>query len=225
MAFFISPRANKEELYAYFVVKDYLFKNKDTFVGETGVTLGEPDLMAADGSVGCEVTTCETRSTFDLAYKLFGALKNENFSTKKLKFINPIRKYKRFEPKEKAVFKIKSKNVEFNKSSDEILEALEYVLIKKLTKLNNNSYYAPHKIYLIVLSDFANKKMVSIEQYKQVFDNVSANFDKQFDGVFVTFNDQLYLFKDNKIHLLTEEKTFLQQKTNLNYYVEPEQEM
>lgn len=225
MAFIVSPRTNKEELYAYFVIKDYLFNNKNVFVGETGTTLGEPDLMATDNSVGCEVTTCETRATFELAYKLFGVLRNDNFDTKKLKFINGPKKFKRFEPKEKAVFKIKSKNVEFNKSSDEILEALEYVLTKKLTKLNNNSYYAPHKIYLIVLSDFANKKMVSIEQYKQVFDNVSANFDKQFDGVFVTFNDQLYLFKDNKIHLLTEEKTFLQQKTNLNYYVEPEQEM
>ena len=220
MDFLTTPRTNKEELYAYFVLKKHLFENKYTYVGESGVDLGEPDIMTADHKIGCEVTMCETQSGFALAQKLFGVLREENFDLANLKFINKPVYYKRGKVDHKVTFTVQSKAAEFNQTSEEILEALEYVLTKKLLKLNHGNYSTPQKIYLMVLSDFVSKQSVSISDYKNMFDKVSASFEKQYDGVFVTLNNQLYLFdKDGAIRVMTDQKTLTAQKNDLNYHL------
>lgn len=218
MDFFITSTANKEELYSYFILKDILFLGKKTNIGDFG-QIGIPDLMTTDGEIGCEVTICEKEKTFNFVRKLIGSLKKYNFDTSKLKFLCnenlPRYNYANVGKKQKFVYKAQTECESADKA--EILREFEYVLTKKLKKLKKGNYRYPKNIYLIILSDFACKK-VKIDEYKKIYDQIATDFKKKFDGVFVTLNNKLYFIsKENNLTLVTNNKEFANLKKSLHY--------
>lgn len=193
MTYIIDTGARKEELYAYLLLKDYLFQNKQVRIGDNGQN-GLPDVYSTDFQVGLEVTRAETPKTFEIASKLFGTLKNNDFDTTSLRFVSHKPKHNHLkQAKGLAGANYKTRNRYEAYTSEQVLDEFEFVLNKKFSKLNNReSYNAVQKKNLIILSDYIYKDFITIEDYKDIYDNVATQYDIKFDNVFITLNNELY---------------------------------
>lgn len=219
MDFEINKTAHKEELYAYLMLSDNLFKNRKVYVGDAGDGYSNlPDLYTEDFKIGVEVTMCERRCVFEMFSKMIGPMKENDFNVNSLKFaVDPVAKFKRavFKEGHRYLRKKRENNQVYKKG---VLSDLEYILTKKLTKLNKGYYNGVKNKYLLVVSDFAKKSNYNAVDYKNLYVKLAKKFDKKFEGVFFLLNEKMYyLNKENVIKRIKNKNLTRKQKNKFHY--------
>lgn len=199
------------ELYAYLMLKDNLFKYKDVVIGDD-IPNGLPDIYTVDKKIGVEVTCVEEKHVYNLLHSLFKDvttnknglnLKTESFDSVNMKFAE--NRLKNANLKNKIRLNTNSTLKAQKESTKEgITNALNYVVNKKLNRLNNSAGYSGCKnIFLFLVSDHITKKHVNVNDYRSIYLKLCKKYNKKFDGVFVALNDKLYFIdKQNKINVI-----------------------
>lgn len=218
MTFETRKNACKEELYAYLMLRKHIFNNKHVIIGDEGQN-GLPDIYSDDFKIGLEVTVAEEASSFEIICKFFGSVTQSNFDKNNLKFISNKNyshlKLANISKKQKLRMRKKVEDM----SLDGILDSFAQILHKKLVKLNTKSVYSKVKSpNLVVLSDFIPKDFVTIEDYKDVYDEISEMFDKKFDNTFIFLNNEIYTINSaGNIKILSDYESTLTAKKSHNY--------
>ena len=210
MEYILRQNYHREELYAYLLLKDVLFQDRVALIGDDG-THGVPDLSTMDRKVCCEVTVSETMSVFDVIRKMFlGPIEKPEID--KLKLANV--KYVNIKPAhiQPAEYKLDKVGLS-SEEKEEYLKHFEYILRKKIIKLNKGTYRKSEKTFLIVLSDFKQKNNIHLSEIQAIYKNTVNNYRKKFDGVFVTLNNQLFLFNpEGDFKLIKNQQELLKKK-------------
>lgn len=162
----IYKNAKKEEIKAYYVLKDIFFNDKDTVVGDD-ISKGLPDIFTEDYSIGVEVTSCEHISQF---------LKENKKTLTKEEITNLVNYYDNLS--------LKDKNLFFNGEFENILE-------KKIRKIGN--YKSCKSINLIIMSDNEDKHFIRRESLAKIYRNLVEKYKKKYDNIFLYYNDCLYV--------------------------------
>lgn len=164
----VKPNAKQEEINAYVILKEYLFKGKTTVIGDSFLSK-LPDIYTEDKSIGVEVTSCEHISQY---------LK-ENYKKKievKKEIGAIIKQY--------DALSLKDKNILFN-------EEFEKVLANKIKKIKH--YTNCKSINLIIVSDNENKNFIRRESLSKIYEKLVEKYKIKYDNLFLFYNDTLYI--------------------------------
>lgn len=162
----LKKNAKLEECKAYFLLKDVLFYDKVTIVGDD-ISKNLPDVYTKDLSIGVEVTSCEHISQF---------LK-ENYN-------KTNNKTAQFLIDEYDNLTLKDKNLLF-------MEEFEKVLEKKIKKISN--YKSCKSLNLIIISDNENKNFIRRESLAEIYENLTLKYKRKYDNLFLYYNNTLYV--------------------------------
>lgn len=213
MKIILRQKYYNSELYAYYLLKDILFNKSNTYIGDSG---NAPDLMTDDCKIGCEVTCSEDPSIFTIMKKLgFDKKNSKKYKSINLKYVNKkyirLKSYSDEEQNEKQIFTLYKKDFTLQ-DKEEYLNHFNYIVSKKLKKLNRGLYNDCENVFLIVLSDFRLKPNVNIEELQNIYKNLCKEYSRNFCAVFVTINNKVYLFDANEIRLMKDNVTYNKQK-------------
>lgn len=211
MEYLLRQNYNREEFYAYSLLKDILFKGQLTVIGDDGLN-AVPDLATINNEIGCEVTVSEPMSVFNVINKIYLG-KEYKYKKSKLRVCvnSDLLQVKRGEMSTQT-FNISKQTLTEN-DKNEFLQQFEYILTKKIHKLNKGTYRNSKKNYLIILSDFKLKKNVSINDLQSICKKSISKYRKKFDAIFITFNNSLYMFdKLGEYSIVKNQQEFLKQK-------------
>lgn len=184
----LRKNAKDEEIKAYNILKDILFKNDIAIIGDN-ISKNLPDIYTKDFDIGVEVTSCEHLSQFLL----------DTFSKnhkKKGKNVNEI--IKLYEN-----LSLKEKNLLF-------LNEFEKILEKKIKKID--VYKHCKSLNLIIISNLETKSYVRRESLAEIYQKLVLKYNKKYDNLFLFYNNTLYVsinynfVKLKKINTLSEEK-------------------
>lgn len=162
----ILKNAKKEEIKAYNLLKDILFEDKETVVGDL-IEKRLPDIFTKDLSVGVEVTSCEHLSQFLI----------ENRRTLRNKDAEIIMDY--YEN-----MSLKDKNLFFNMEFEKILE-------NKIRKIGN--YKSCKSINLIIMSDNEEKHYIRRDSLAKIYQSLVEKYKVKYDNLFLYYNNNLYV--------------------------------
>lgn len=217
--FEIKPNAQQSEIFAYFLLKDNVFKNKKTYVGDSTYT---PDIYTYDYKIGVEVVRCENPSTFYYYAHIFND-PNYVFDKTKLRFVYKKNSNKRF----KIALKYKTNSPFYLAPStmpkvlnkkQEFINALIYNLNQKHKKLNAGNYNSCQSKNLFIFSDYEKKDYISVEEVVEICQEIRSQFPKTFDKIYLAMNSKLYqIEKDGSFELIKNEQFMQQKKKELDY--------
>ena len=200
--------ARKEELSIYLFLKDYLFKDKIVYIGDSKIpqvvlnrasSNSFTDIFSEDKQVGLEVVTYETEKDYYLNKSFFGHLKSTRLDAYTIEYnsnINPKIKHTFLSALAQAQNMYIDNETKFH--SQEIYNRIN----EKLKKLNNNKYCAFKSINLAIFTPFANKK-ISIKNISNIYKNLSKKYAKNFDNLYIFLNNKVYeINKSQKVKII-----------------------
>ena len=194
--------ARKEELSIYLFLKDYLFKDKIVYIGDSKIPQAVlnkasvnsfTDIYSEDKQIGLEVVTYETEKDYYLNKNFFGHLKATRLNTCTIEYNANL------QPKIKHVFLsalMQSENTYINNETQFHSQEIYNRINEKLKKLNNNKYCAFKSINLAIFTPFSNKK-ISIKNIANIYKNLSKKYAKTFDNLYVFLNNKVYEINRN----------------------------
>lgn len=222
--FEIKPNAQKAEIFAYFLLKDSVFLNKKTIIGDE---LKHPDLYTQDDFVGVEVVCCENPSIF---FKHENILNNEAvvFDETLLKFVNKSAinsnryslgmKYKFGS----TFYTSPASQKKLDERKKVYIERLRYNLENKHKKLNRGNYSACAHRNLFIFSDYSKKNYISLDEIIDICQDVRKDYDKTFDNIYIAFNNNLNeIHRDGTTKLIRGEKSMGRNKHKFDYEFYP----
>lgn len=165
----LRKNAKDEEIKAYKVLKDVLFRNEVAIIGDD-ISKNLPDIYTQSYDIGVEVTSCEHLSqylmdTFSKKHKK----KGENVS----EIINLYEN-----------LSLKDKNLLF-------LNEFENILEKKIKKID--VYKHCKSLNLIIISNLENKSYVRRESLAEIYQKLVLKYNKKYDNLFLFYNNTLYV--------------------------------
>lgn len=165
----LRKNAKDEEIKAYKVLKDVLFRNEVAIIGDD-ISKNLPDIYTQSYDIGVEVTSCEHLSqylmdTFSKKHKK----KGENVS----EIINLYEN-----------LSLKDKNLLF-------LNEFENILEKKIKKID--VYKHCKSLNLIIISNLENKSYVRRESLAEIYQRLVLKYNKKYDNLFLFYNNTLYV--------------------------------
>ena len=188
----LNKTARKEEVLAYIICKDYIFGDKDCYIGDA-MNSNCPDIYTTDKTIGAEVVMCDTFSTFKNIekYKIGNVFDNDN----KIK-TNPKSLYNK---KYSSGLKLK----QIIPPAEEYYQNLIKALNSKLENLNTNHYDGCKHLYLIVVSNLAHKDYVSVDKVFEIGKEVISNYPRHYENVYITLGSKiLSIDKDLKCEVI-----------------------
>ena len=165
----IKNNARKDEIKAYFLLKDILLNDKNVIVGDD-IANKLPDIYSEDKKIGIEVTSLEHIAEF--------IKEKYNLSYKK-----PSKNYKDIVDYYENL-SLKDKNILFNNEFEILLE-------KKMKKKTN--YASCENISLIIISDNEKKPYIRRESLVEIYRKLCIKYNKKYDNLFFYYNDTLYV--------------------------------
>ena len=165
----LRKNAKDEEIKAYKVLKDVLFRNEVAIIGDD-ISKNLPDIYTQSYDIGVEVTSCEHLSqylmdTFSKKHKK----KGEDVS----EIINLYEN-----------LSLKDKNLLF-------LNEFENILEKKIKKID--VYKHCKSLNLIIISNLENKSYVRRESLAEIYQRLVLKYNKKYDNLFLFYNNTLYV--------------------------------
>ncbi len=165
----LRKNAKDEEIKAYKVLKDVLFRNEVAIIGDD-ISKNLPDIYTQSYDIGVEVTSCEHLSqylmdTFSKKHKK----KGEDVS----EIINLYEN-----------LSLKDKNLLF-------LNEFENILEKKIKKID--VYKHCKSLNLIIISNLENKSYVRRESLAEIYQKLVLKYNKKYDNLFLFYNNTLYV--------------------------------
>lgn len=174
MNYVIKDNAKLDEIKAYFVLKDVLFKDKLTLIGDDWRKM-VPDIYTKDLSIGVEVVSCEHISSYLHETLILSNPKKVNRVS--LEFCNNlINEYENLSLKDKQLLF----NAEFEKQ-----------VSKKLRKIEN--YSGVEDLNLFVMSDNENKNFIRREILLDLYKNACKGRKKVFHKLYFYYNNKLFV--------------------------------
>lgn len=174
MNYIVKDNAKLDEIKAYFVLKDVLFQDKLTLIGDDWRKL-VPDIYTKDLSIGVEVVSCEHISSYLHETLILSNPKKVNKVS--LDFCNNlINEYENMSLKDKQLLF----NAEFEKQ-----------VSKKLRKIEN--YSGVKDLNLFVISDNENKNFIRREILLELYNNACKGRKKVFHKLYFYYNNKLYV--------------------------------
>lgn len=167
----IAKNAKKEEVKAYYILKDTLFNNAEVFIGDN-IEKGLPDIYTSDHVIGVEVTSCEHLAQF---------LAENDYEKQKLNNGRQNRTKKIIE--EYSALSLKDKNLLFISEFKKLLE-------KKIKRIP--AYKSVKNISLIIMSDNINKEFIRRDTLSNLYRELVEEYKVKFDNLFLYYNNTLY---------------------------------
>lgn len=179
MDYIVKDNAKLDEIKAYFILKDILFENKLTIIGDDYQKL-VPDIYTKDLSIGVEVVSCEHISSYLHETLILSNPKKVNKVS--LEFCNNLlSEYENLSLKDKQLLF----NAEFEKQ-----------VSKKLRKIEN--YSGVEDLNLFVMSDNENKSFIRREVLLQIYNDACKGRKKVFHKLYFYYNSKLYVSVDGE---------------------------
>lgn len=175
--------ARIEEVLAYIICKDYIFKDMECAIGDKA---NLPDIYSKDYLVGLEVAVCETYETLK---KIEG-----NFQGNLENLAKYFKKKKTFKYNKTSYLNEYFKQVN---PSEEYFAKLNDILNNKLQHQEDNVYHKCKNNYLIILSCFEDKKYLNTQQLIETIKQKAGLFKNKYNGIFVSLGDKLLFFDKN----------------------------
>lgn len=174
MNYIVKDNAKLDEIKAYFLLKDLLFKEKFTLIGDDYQKL-VPDIYTKDLAVGVEVVSCEHISSY--LHETLILSNPRKVNRVNLEFCNNLlNEYENLPLKEKQLLF----NAEFEKQ-----------VTKKLRKIEN--YSGVEDLSLFVMSDNENKNFIRREILLNIYNNACVGRKKVFHRLYFYYNKKLYV--------------------------------
>lgn len=167
----IAKNAKKEEIKAYYILKDTLFNNAEVFIGDN-IEKGLPDIYTSDHVIGVEVTSCEHLAQF---------LAENDYEMQKVNIGRQNRTKKIIE--EYRALSLKDKNLLFISEFKKLLE-------KKIKRIP--AYKSVKNISLIIMSDNINKEFIRRDTLSNLYRELVEEYNVKFDNLFLYYNNTLY---------------------------------
>jgi len=199
----IKNNARKEEINAYLLLNEYLFKDKKVTIGDN-VSIKEPDIFTDDHKIGLEVVTCELAEIYINAYHKSGAVEfydETNYHSKTYQEQKKIRRSVSCKKNELNYYQSRKNNNDpdiINLEEKEYYQRMCIVLDDKLNRFNDGSYDSCQQKNLLVISDLSYKEFVNIDKITQIYNDIKKLYNKCFDNVFVLYNGNLYNISTNE---------------------------
>lgn len=197
----ISDNARHAEIQAYVYLRNVIFGNSKTFVGDD-IKHNRPDIYTLDNKIGVEVTLCETVYTFQsikksLNYPLLLPVKSK-YKTTVLK--RNIEHLKEFDTKEYYY------------------ESLKERFTDKILTLSGGQYSACQDNYLIILSTYKKKEYFDISVVKEVYEEARESCRAKCEEIDREFQDykNIYVVHDFKLYELSSMEMIFDYKLQKN---------
>lgn len=172
----IVDTARKEEIFVYEALKEILFKNKITYIGDD-VANGLADIFTDDLSIGVEVVTCERKQIHKFTEKNRLPINfSMNIKSDKLVSKGNIEKFQ---------------NYKFQQN--EFYNNLKISITKKLTLLKQGNYMGTREIYLCICSVYEQKPYIDLEKVVRIYRECVNTIKAKFNLVFLLINKNLYM--------------------------------
>ena len=173
----IIDTARREEIFAYEALKDLLFRDVVTYVGDDTKN-GVADIFTDDMSIGVEVVTCERRTIHKFTEKNKLPI---NFSMK----VRDKVKSHRVRPESSQV-----------DEEAELYHNMKLSVFKKLRKLKQGNYSGTEQIYLCICSVYEDKPYMDLSKVAGIYKEGVEKTGVQFDAVFLIVNKNLYMINN-----------------------------
>lgn len=179
MDYIVKDNAKLDEIKAYFVLKDILFTNKLTLIGDDYQKL-VPDIYTKDLSIGVEVVSCEHISSY--LHETLILSNPKKVSRVSLDFCNNLlNEYNNLTLKDKQLLF----NAEFEKQ-----------VSKKLRKIEN--YSGVCELNLFVISDNETKNFIRRDILLEIYKNACKGRKKVFNKLYFYYNNKLYVSQNGE---------------------------
>lgn len=184
----IIDTARREEIFVYEALKEIVFKNKITYIGDD-IANGLADIFTDDLTIGMEVVTCERRVIHKYTER----------NKLPIKFSMNIKS-------KRPVYKSKQEKYSFYKlEQDEFYQNLRTNINKKLRLLKHGNYMGTKEIYLCICSVYEDKPYIDVKKIATIYKEGTEKLKVKFDMVFLLVNNTLYMINNNNEFGLMEE--------------------